>query len=78
VRPDDAAPDWQDRALCAETDPEAFFPIGGGSVREANRVCRNCEVRTDCLGYALEHDQRLGVWGGLPERERRRLKGRSR
>jgi WhiB family redox-sensing transcriptional regulator len=72
---DDAgAPSWQDRALCAQTDPEAFFPEKGGSTREAKRVCRSCEVRTECLDYALEHDERFGIWGGLSERERRRLK----
>jgi WhiB family transcriptional regulator, redox-sensing transcriptional regulator len=66
---------WQDRALCAETDPEAFFPEKGGSTREAKRTCRACEVRAECLDYALEHDERFGIWGGLSERERRRLKG---
>ena len=65
---------WQERALCAQTDPEAFFPEKGGSTREAKRVCGGCEVRTECLGYALEHDERFGIWGGLSERERRRLK----
>lgn len=65
---------WQDRALCAQTDPEAFFPEKGGSTREAKRVCRSCEVRAECLEYALEHDERFGIWGGLSERERRRLK----
>ena len=65
---------WQDRALCAQTDPEAFFPEKGGSTREAKKVCRTCEVRTECLEYALEHDERFGIWGGLSERERRRIK----
>jgi WhiB family transcriptional regulator, redox-sensing transcriptional regulator len=65
---------WQERALCAQTDPEAFFPEKGGSTREAKRVCGGCEVRAECLGYALEHDERFGIWGGLSERERRRLK----
>jgi WhiB family redox-sensing transcriptional regulator len=65
---------WQDRALCAQTDPEAFFPEKGGSTREAKKVCRACDVRTECLEYALEHDERFGIWGGLSERERRRLK----
>jgi WhiB family redox-sensing transcriptional regulator len=65
---------WQDRALCAQTDPEAFFPEKGGSTREAKRVCRNCEVRAECLDFALENDERFGIWGGLSERERRRLK----
>jgi WhiB family redox-sensing transcriptional regulator len=65
---------WQDRALCAETDPEAFFPEKGGSTREAKKICLGCEVRNECLEYALAHDERFGIWGGLSERERRRLK----
>jgi WhiB family transcriptional regulator, redox-sensing transcriptional regulator len=65
---------WQDQALCAETDPEAFFPEKGGSTREAKRTCRACEVRAECLEYALDHDERFGIWGGMSERERRRLK----
>ena len=65
---------WQDRALCAQTDPEAFFPEKGGSTREAKRVCRSCDVRTECLEFALENDERFGIWGGLSERERRRVK----
>jgi WhiB family transcriptional regulator, redox-sensing transcriptional regulator len=65
---------WQDRALCAQTDPEAFFPEKGGSTREAKKVCRGCDVRAECLEYAMEHDERFGIWGGMSERERRRLK----
>ena len=65
---------WQDRALCAQTDPEAFFPEKGGSTREAKKVCRGCEVRAECLEFALENDERFGIWGGMSERERRRLK----
>lgn len=66
--------DWQEQALCAQTDPEAFFPEKGGSTREAKRICRACGVRDECLEYALENDERFGIWGGLSERERRRLK----
>jgi WhiB family redox-sensing transcriptional regulator len=65
---------WQERALCAETDPESFFPEKGGSTREAKRICSSCEVRQECLEYALQNDERFGIWGGLSERERRRLK----
>ncbi len=65
---------WQERALCAQTDPEAFFPEKGGSTREAKRVCMSCEVRAECLEYALAKDERFGIWGGLSERERRRVK----
>ena len=65
---------WQERALCSQTDPEAFFPEKGGSTREAKRICIGCEVRDECLEYALAHDERFGIWGGLSERERRRMK----
>ena len=68
---------WQDKALCAQTDPEAFFPEKGGSTREAKKVCSSCEVRAECLDYALAHDERFGIWGGLSERERRKLKRRA-
>lgn len=72
---DEAEPlEWQAKALCSQTDPEAFFPEKGGSTREAKRVCLSCEVRVECLEYALAHDERFGIWGGLSERERRRLK----
>ncbi len=67
-------PEWQERALCAQTDPEAFFPEKGGSTREAKRICGGCDVRAECLDYALAHDERFGIWGGLSERERRRLR----
>jgi len=70
------APDWKDQALCAETDPEAFFPEKGGSTREAKKVCISCDVRAECLDFALGNDERFGIWGGLSERERRRLKKR--
>ncbi len=74
---DDASLGWQERALCAQTDPEAFFPEKGGSTREAKKVCTGCEVRAECLEYALANDERFGIWGGLSERERRRLKRRA-
>ena len=69
--------EWQDQALCAQTDPEAFFPEKGGSTREAKKVCVGCEVRSECLEYALANDERFGIWGGLSERERRKLKKRA-
>lgn len=65
---------WQTDALCAQTDPEAFFPEKGGSTREAKRVCAACLVRQECLDYAMDNDERFGIWGGLSERERRRLR----
>jgi WhiB family redox-sensing transcriptional regulator len=65
---------WQERARCRQHDPEVFFPEKGGSSREAKRICADCPVRIECLNYALRRDERYGVWGGMSERERRRLK----
>lgn len=64
---------WQVRALCAQTDPEAFFPGQGEPAAAAKAVCMRCPVRAECLAYALERDE-YGVWGGLSERQRRALK----
>jgi WhiB family redox-sensing transcriptional regulator len=74
---DDGELSWQADALCAQTDPEAFFPEKGGSTRDAKKVCGSCMVRSECLEYALENDERFGIWGGLSERERRRLRKRA-
>jgi WhiB family redox-sensing transcriptional regulator len=68
---------WQADALCSQTDPEAFFPEKGGSTRDAKRICSQCNVKAECLEYALKNDERFGIWGGLSERERRRLKRRA-
>jgi len=74
---EDTALSWQTDALCAQTDPEAFFPEKGGSTRDAKRICTTCDVRSECLEYALQNDERFGIWGGLSERERRKLKRRA-
>lgn len=71
---DDPERDWQDRAICSQTDPEAFFAEKGGTTKPAKLICQRCPVRQECLEYALEHDERWGVWGGLSERERRKMK----
>lgn len=69
-----AEPGWQDQANCLGVDPDLFFPERGASTREAKEVCRGCVVRLDCLEYALTNGEKFGIWGGLSERERRRLR----
>ena len=54
-----------------------FLPIEGGSKSEAKRICTRCEVRAECLEYALGQQERFGIWGGLSERERNKLKRRA-
>jgi WhiB family redox-sensing transcriptional regulator len=65
---------WQDQANCMGVDPDLFFPERGASTREAKEVCRGCVVRLDCLEYALDNAEKFGIWGGMSERERRRLR----
>lgn len=65
---------WMDDAICAQTDPDSFFPEKGGSTQDGKRICGLCPAREDCLQYALDHDERFGIWGGMSERERRALK----
>jgi len=65
---------WQVRANCLGVDPDLFFPERGASTREAKNVCRVCEVQGECLEYALVNGEKFGIWGGLSERERRRLR----
>lgn len=65
---------WQSRANCMGVDPELFFPERGSSTREAKEVCRGCVVREDCLEYALANSEKFGIWGGMSERERRRVR----
>lgn len=64
---------WQERALCRYVGSELFFPDKGESPRLAKTVCARCPVRAECLGYALTHGERHGVWGGTSEGERRRM-----
>jgi WhiB family transcriptional regulator, redox-sensing transcriptional regulator len=77
-----AVVDWRHRSACLDEDPELFFPIGNTGpailqIEEAKAVCRRCDVREQCLAWALEAGQDHGVWGGLSEDERRALKRRN-
>ncbi len=71
--------EWMQRAACRREDPELFFPVGDRgplhdrAVVAAKRVCRRCQVRFECLQYALASNQTEGIFGGLTPAERRRL-----
>jgi WhiB family redox-sensing transcriptional regulator len=69
-----AAGAWQDEANCLGVDPDLFFPERGASTREAKEVCRGCVVRDACLEFALANGEKFGIWGGMSERERRRIR----
>ena len=71
-------PTWMLRARCRGDDPAVFFPSDGVGVEIARRLCAECDVRVECLEYALRHRIDHGVWGGCSERERRRILRRRR
>jgi WhiB family redox-sensing transcriptional regulator len=51
-----------------------FFIDRGASAQPAKRICAACPVINECLDYALRTSAREGIWGGLSERERRKVK----
>jgi WhiB family redox-sensing transcriptional regulator len=68
------APAWQVRAACRGVDPELFFMDRGESTTTAKAICRGCVVRAECLEYAITEKEKFGIWGGLSERERRKIR----
>ena len=70
---------WRDQAMCRDTDPELFFPIGTTGqallqIAKAKSVCCQCHVTVECLEFALETNQDTGIWGGNSEDERRQMR----
>lgn len=71
--------EWRKQALCRDTDPELFFPIGTTGqallqITEAKNVCHECGVKKECLDFAIETNQDCGIWGGTSEDERRQIR----
>lgn len=66
---------WKDDGLCAEVDPDLFFPETGArtTAGDAKKVCLACPVRLQCLEYALSHGE-TGIWGGMTDRQRKAIR----
>jgi WhiB family redox-sensing transcriptional regulator len=67
---------WREHAVCRDTDPDLFFPVGTtglavAHIAAAKAVCRTCPAQDPCLEFALQTNQQCGVWGGASEEERR-------
>lgn len=71
---DSSSLDWQESANCINKDPDIFFPERGASTKEAKAICKECDVREECLEYAFKNGERRGIWGGTSERERRQIR----
>jgi len=72
---------WRKNAICRDTDPDLFFPVGSTGyalvqIDRAKQVCGECPVQDDCLQYAIETNQDSGIWGGTSEEERRQIRRR--
>ncbi len=61
---------WQEQSACNDHDVKMFFPENGAGVKKAKAICAECEVRNECLEYALLNNIPHGVWGGASERQR--------
>ena len=71
---DELSPGWQQFANCLGVDPNLFYPERGVSTSEAKAVCQRCQVKEECLEYAVQNGEKFGIWGGMSERERRRIR----
>ena len=70
---------WRTGAACRDTNPDLFFPVGQTGpaidhIARAKSVCSSCAVQVECLEYALMTNQDAGIWGGLTEDERRKIR----
>lgn len=74
--------DWRSQAACREIGHAPFFPEGQvwgpSEYGPALRICKACPVQAECLEFALENDERYGIWGGTLPPERARMKGKKR
>jgi WhiB family redox-sensing transcriptional regulator len=74
---------WRDAGACATADPDLFFPFatataaaGAGQIEAARRICAGCQVRQQCLAFAVENQEAHGIWGGTTAEERARERKR--
>jgi len=65
---------WQDQSSCRGANAELFFPERGASTRKAKAICMACDARVECLEFAIQQSEKFGIWGGLSERERRKIR----
>lgn len=68
---------WRHRAACRGVGSALFFPAGASderTIEAAKEVCGRCPVSAECLEYAMDTNQQMGIWGGLTARDRRSLR----
>lgn len=71
-------PEWHELSACRGTNPSVFFPTRGQDVQPARTICARCPVAAECLSWAIETGEKLGIYGGLSEKQRRAERRRRR
>lgn len=66
---------WRAEGACVSADPDLFFPIsaagkGAEQIAQAQRICASCQVRRQCLDFAMDTRETAGIWGGTTPEER--------
>lgn len=73
---------WMSDAACAEYPGDMWFADKGGSdhLEEAKKICASCprKTREECTDYAIDNDEKIGLWGGLTPTQLRRLREKRR
>jgi WhiB family redox-sensing transcriptional regulator len=64
---------WRELGACKGLDATIFYPDDDDDAEDARQICAGCGVRIACLEHALATREKVGVWGGATERERRRI-----
>jgi WhiB family redox-sensing transcriptional regulator len=64
---------WRELGACKGLDASIFYPDDDDEADDAKHICAGCGVRVACLEHALATREKVGVWGGATERERRRI-----
>jgi len=67
-------PEWRAKAACKGMT-DLFFPAKQEDVDAPKAICHTCPVERQCLAWALAHGEKFGIWGGVSERGRRRMRG---
>lgn len=68
--------EWMKDAGCKEKSEADFFPESRYTKKSqlAYQICARCNVKTECLNYAVDHPELIGIWGGTSHRQRRQIR----
>ena len=65
--------DWEKSAVCAQVDPELWFPEATNAFSPALKLCNGCPVQRECLKESFDARMEFGIWGGVTAKRRLQL-----